>query len=114
MTSNRGSSPADWPTYLLWQLPLDLRKALVDESEARSLSLADVLREILCDEMGLDCEHPRRHRLPVQRTTPNGNLFLRLQPELLEALRETAVERETSVRALVLGILTAHYQEVLT
>lgn len=103
-----------WAQFQIWKMPDDLRTALVARADEEQVSMADLIREALCEEMELECEHPRRRTLTYPRvdSTQSASFPVRMSPELLEALRNVAAERGSSVNALVLGVLADRYQEV--
>ena len=109
--SNGGTEPK-WPTYLLWNVPENIRQAIADEANERELSLADTVRSIFCARYDLECERgptPREPAVPSR----NAHWTFRAQPEVLQAIRAEALEREISVRQVMLLTLAEHYEEAM-
>jgi hypothetical protein len=103
-------SVLDWPSYLLQRIPTELRAAISDDAREHDLSVADTIRSVLCAHYGLDCP-PRGTGYNDRGTKDAGaeRLVLRVQPELFDAIK--ADTSEQNMRATILKILEAHYQE---
>ena len=99
----------DWPDYLLWNVPEDLRAHIVADANARDLTLADAMRSILCERFELEC--PPVSKRYGKRRSASSNLLLRVQPELFQAVRGEAEAAGVSMRQLILTTLDEHYQE---
>lgn len=104
--SKRSSSP--WVTYLLKRVPEGVKADIADEAQRTTSSHSNVVRAILCDHFGMDCQHAEsRGRPPFW---PDRNtLFLRLQPELFSAIKQEAASRNAPMRDVVMEILRSHY-----
>lgn len=100
----------DWPTYLLTEIPADLRAAISADSANRELAVADVVREILCKRFRLHCPPDPSTYVPG-RDTGAKTLLLRLPPKLTRWLSREANARRKAKRALILEILEAHYRK---
>jgi EAL domain-containing protein (putative c-di-GMP-specific phosphodiesterase class I) len=96
----------DWPTYLLRNIPPEVRKAIErDESEG---SMQEVMRQILCSHYSLDCENVlTRNKFLKVNGTPT--MVLRLQPELFQAIRLDAQRRKVPARTVIIEALERHY-----
>ena len=99
----------DWPTYLLKSIPRDIREGI--EREAGAGSMAEVIRSILCEHYGLDCE-PVIARNKFLKINGTDTMVLRLQPELWSAIRKDAGKRDVPHRAVIIEALEAHYAAV--
>jgi len=102
----------DWPTYLLKNIPRDIRAGI--EEEAGAGSMAEVVRGILCEHYGLDCRKvvARNRFIAVNGTE---TMLLRLQPELWEEIKKEAKRRGTKkrpfpIRSVIIEALEAHYE----
>lgn len=100
-----GASVSTWPTYLLNGIPDELREQISAEAEERNLSLADTIRAALCAHYGLDCPPVNTKGYRGEDDKGATRMFLRLQPELFEAI----VGEVRTQRQIVLDILTEHY-----
>jgi hypothetical protein len=104
---------SSWPTYLLTDIPEDVRAAISQEAAELDLSVAEVVRRILCARYEMECE-------PVARTSRQPDLgartfLLRVHPDLFDAIKQDAAEREVTMKAVIMEALRAHYpQEVVT
>jgi len=96
----------DWPTYLLKNIPLQIRQGI--ERDAGDDSMAEVIRGILCEHYALDCE-PVVARNKFLRVNGTDTMVLRLQPELWEKIKADALTARTTHRAVILEALEAHY-----
>jgi hypothetical protein len=106
-------SVLDWPSYLLQRIPTELRAAISDDAREHDLSVADTVRSVLCAHYSLDCP-PRGSGYNDRGTKDAGaeRLVLRVQPELFNAIKaDCAQGYGKSMRATILEILEAHYQE---
>ena len=99
----------DWPTYLLKQIPPEVRKGI--EAEAGAGSMIEVVRSILCDHFGLDCE-PVLMRNRFLTINGTETMVLRLQPELFKEIRKEAWRRKVPTRTVIIEALEAHYTPV--
>ena len=97
----------DWPTYLLKNIPLHIR-AGIEHDAGFTESMAEVIRGILCEHYGLDCE-PVVARNKFLRVNGTDTMVLRLQPELWEKIKADALTARTTHRAVILEALEAHY-----
>ena len=98
--------PDGWVTFLLRSIPEDLLEDLRTDAEEQQRSFNDLVREILCARMELDCPPSQAEsRMRLGRDTQ----LLLLQPELFYALKEEAALRRTHMRSFILGTLADHY-----
>lgn len=104
-------SVRSWPTYLLRDIPEATRTALEEDAALDGRSLIEIIRSILCQHYGLDCDPViATGRAKFQDGT--DTMLLRLQPELWEAIKEDIAAQETPYGAphrIIHGILAAHY-----
>ena len=71
----------DWPSYLLRGVPPDLRAQLSARAETDQLSLADVIRQALCERYKMECEVVS-YRYQPELDTGNDVIIIRVQPEV--------------------------------
>jgi len=95
-----------WPSYLLKNIPPELRAEI--EREAGVDTLSDTIRAILCAHYSLDCD-PVQTRNRFARINGTDTMILRLQPELFAEIRRDATAREESTRTVIIEALEAHY-----
>ena len=75
--------------------------------------MAEVIRSILCEHYGLDCE-PVIARNKFLKINGTDTMVLRLQPELWSAIKRDASKRDIPHRSVIIEALEAHYAEVVT
>ena len=114
---NDDESVTSWPAYLLWNIRPDLRAAISEEARELDISLAETVRRILCEHYDLECEPVTLRRggqvgYDAARDKGHLQLLLRLQPALLDAIRQDAAEAERSMRGRIMDALDAHYAGV--
>ena len=97
----------DWPTYLLKNIPRDIRAGI--EEEAGEGSMAEVIRSILCEHYGLDCE-PVIARNKFPKINGTEMMVLRLQPELWSAIKQDASARNIPHRSVIIEALQERYE----
>jgi hypothetical protein len=97
----------DWPTYLLKSIPRDIREGI--EQEAGTGSMAEVIRSILCEHYGLDCE-PVIARNKFLKINGTETMVLRLQPELWSAIKRDAKKQHRPHRSVIIEALADHYE----
>ncbi len=98
---------ARWPTYLLRNVPKNLRSAVVAEAVVNDESVADVIRSILCHRYKYHCPPASDHYNNNGGTSPT--ILLRLQPRLHKRLRIEAKDTHTTVRAIIIRELEREY-----
>ena len=102
------------PTYLLKNIPENIRQKISEEAHAQSLSLSDVVRQALCASYPMECEHTGYYYDWKTRTDSlNSTLLIRFQPRLFRALAKEAQREERSIREVILSRLAGHYGETL-
>lgn len=69
---------------------------------AQNISVADVVRRLLCDRYELSCPPVSRRGYEVARDSGAANILLRLQPKLMRRLEREAAETGKTKRAIVL------------
>ena len=94
----------NWPSYLLRGVPPRSRALLSARAEDEDMSVADVIRGILCRHYRLDCPTVSSRYEPA-RDHGGGTLTLRLQPELWMLLKKDTRGRYGEMRRLILTIL---------
>ena len=96
----------DWPTYLLKNIPPEIRSQIEDEAGAGAMS--EVIRRILCAHYSLDCE-PVLTRNKFLKVDGTETMVLRLQPELWKAIKRDAKRRKIPTRSVIIEALKLHY-----
>ena len=96
----------DWPTYLLKNIPPEIRSQI--EHEAGLGAMSEVIRRILCAHYSLDCD-PVQTRNRFARINGTDTMILRLQPELFQEIRRDAGKRGESTRTVIIQALERHY-----
>jgi EAL domain-containing protein (putative c-di-GMP-specific phosphodiesterase class I) len=95
-----------WPSYLLKNIPPELRAEI--EREAGPRSLAETIRAILCAHFSLDCDQvASRNRFAKINGTET--MILRLQPELFREIRREAEQRSVPTRTVIIEVLEKHF-----
>ena len=97
-----------WPTYFLKRIPAELKTSLNEDAETRDVSVADVIRMILCAHYRLDCP-PRSRSFEGGIHKHTQNTILRLQPGLWRALKDDQKISGRPVRDLIITTLEKHY-----
>lgn len=95
-----------WPTLSNLILSEELRGALKEEREESGLSMAELMRQVLCAHYKLRCEDIDSFG---GKQPGEGEFTLRVSPELFHALQRDKKKRGAAMRRLVLEILEAHY-----
>ncbi len=98
---------ARWPTYLLRNVPENLRSAVVLEAAEDDVSVADVIRAVLCERYKHHCPPASDHYNGAGGSSPT--ILLRLQPRLHKRLLIEAKDTHTSVRAIIIRELEREY-----
>ncbi len=91
-----------WPTYLLERVPANLRSAIALEAAEDDVSIADVIRAVLCERYKYHCP-PASDHYTGGGTSPT--ILLRLQPRLHARLRIEAKDTHRSIRAIIISEL---------
>ena len=101
---------ADWPSYLLRNMPHDLRQQLSEAAAEDNVSLADIIRQALCLRYDLGCD-PASHGYQPALDTGGNTILIRLQPELWRLMKKETRGRYGESRKLILETLTDYLQE---
>lgn len=104
--SNRGLE--SWATYLLKRVPESLKADIAAEAAQFSTSSANVVRSILCDHYGLECEPLSTKGRPPLKVDAD-TMLMRLQRPLFQAIQADAASRNTTQRDVILDVLRAHF-----
>lgn len=96
--------------YLLTGLPESERQYLSDSAAARNISVADVVRSILCGRYRLVCPQRSTH-YNAERDTGSATLLLRLHPNLDAALKRERARTGRSQRRIIIETIQSHYKE---
>lgn len=98
---------SDWPTYLLKNIPPEVRTG-IEQDEHLEGSMAEVIRRILCAHYDLDCEFVVARNKFI-RVAGTDTMVLRLQPELWKQIKWESKRREVTTRTVIIDALEAHY-----
>lgn len=101
---------SDWPAYLLRNIPHDLRETLSEQAEADDVSLADVIRQALCQRYDMECE-PASYGYQPTLDSGADIILIRLQPEVFKLIRKETRGRYGETRRLILETLTDYLEE---
>jgi hypothetical protein len=96
--------------YLLKGLSYTERRLLSESAATRNVSVADVVRSILCDRYRLRCPQ-QSMRYDAARDKGSTTLLLRLHPNLDAKLKRERARTGRSQRRLILEAIQAHYKE---
>ena len=95
---------ATWPSYLLRGVPQQTRLHMSDRALRDDVSLADVVRQALCNHYDLDCD-PASYRYQPDLDTGNNVLLIRFQPDVWKLMRKETRARYGEFRRLILQSL---------
>ncbi len=101
---------ADWPTYLLKDMPADQRARLSTVAAELNVSVSDAIRAELCARYRMDCP-PASYRYDESRDTGKATILLRLQPLLHRALERESARTGQSKRKIILGTIGSHNEK---
>jgi len=103
----------NWPVYNLHRqggMPAHIREQIEQESEAENMSMAEVVRRILCAHWQLECEPVEQVNYPrPEKRKGTQMMIVRVQPELFSAIKDESIRDEVTMKALIIGALEAHY-----
>jgi hypothetical protein len=101
---------SSWPTYLLTGLSKSERRSLSASAAAQNISVADVLRRILCERYELHCPKASRG---YDTASDKGslNLLLRLPTKVWKRLDKESTETGETKRAIILEAMRVHYEK---
>ena len=106
-----------WPTYLLNGIPPEVRQAIEEDALAEEISLAEVMRQILCAHYELSCEPVETFSKPPPPNQGTATMVLRVHPDLFSAIKQDAGKAGTSygtayggMRKRIIEILSEHYE----
>lgn len=97
--------------YLLTGLPESERRFLTASAAARNISIADVVRSILCARYRLVCPQVSTHYNAAKDSGTTTTLLLRLHPNLDAKLKRERTRTGRSQRRLIIEAITSHYKE---
>lgn len=106
----RAGLVADWPQYLITNVPAELRGLLSEEASELTVSVSDVVRTILCRRYRMKCP-PESYRYDAGRDTGAANMLLRMQPKLAVVLERQSKRTGVTKRQIILDAIEAHYTE---
>lgn len=100
---------ADFPRYLLTDIPPEHRAWLSVQAADQDISVADIIRRHLCARYRLDCppeSYGYRAAFDKQTTT----MVLRLQPRLAQRLERDVARTGRSKRSIILDTIKTSYE----
>lgn len=103
--------------FLLRDMGSELRERVEADAEERDTSLAEVVRSILCERYGLECQPIEGWGARAHLRGETTTILLRLQPELFNRLKGHSrrfTRNKRSMRSLVIEALEAHYNGGVT
>lgn len=110
-------SVRSWPTYLLNGIPPEVRAAIEEDALEAEISLAEVMRQILCAHYDLQCEPVETFSKPPPPNQGTATMVLRVHPDLFSAIKKDAGQAGTSygtayggMRKRIIEILSQHYE----
>ncbi len=96
--------------YLLKDVPLSERRLLSSTAAARNISVADVVRSILCARYRLVCAQESTY-YSAEKDTGSTTLLLRLHPNLDAKLKRERARTGRSQRRIILETIQSHYKK---
>src|SRR3954467_8129250 len=99
-----------WPSYLLKDIPVTRRRRLSKTAAAWDVSVADVVRSLLCARYALDCP-PESYGYDRSRDTKATTIVLRLQPELVKKLAGEGRRGNGTKKKIILEAIETHYKK---
>ncbi len=105
---------SEYVSFLVRNLNPRLLKQIRRDAREEGISIAEVMRQILCEYYELECSPERtRTRAPTDLRLPTSTTIrLRMQPELWQTIRARSVASGIHMSVLVRQALEAHYKEV--
>lgn len=101
---------ANWPQYLLKDIPAAHRQWLSHQAAQFDVSVADVIRGLLCNRYKLRCPK-ESYRYNAEQDKQSASMVLRLQPRLSTLLDREAARRGWSKRRIILDTIEANYKK---
>lgn len=99
---------ADWPAYLLKDIPAFEREQLSASAADQDVSVSDVVRGLLCARYKLNCP-AASYGYNAAHDEGGTTILLRLQPKLAAALDREAARTRNPRRRIILNTIAAHY-----
>ena len=88
------------PTYLLKNIPPDLREAISEAAAKENITLQSVIRRTLSEHYGLEPGRETRHTYRPQADTGSTRLVVRLEQELFNRIKQDATMRQVIISIL--------------
>lgn len=108
--SRRRRRVADWPTYLLKNIPESERRSLSASAAAQNVSVSDIVRGLLCARYRMSCP-AESYGYDADKDTGAATILLRLQPKLSAALEREQARTGHAKRRIILETVTSHYEK---
>lgn len=93
------------PSYLLTDIPDELRQAITEESLLSDRAIASLVRQALTEHFGIQA--PRRYR------TLGKRMVIRADPELFAAIKGEAESKDQTMKQVILDILADRFEVAL-
>ena len=97
-----------WAYFLLRNVDVQLRVALEMKAQAEDKSLQEVIRGALCEHYALECPEMKGRRREDTWTNAR-TIYLKMWPELFDAVKQDAADTGESMRSLILQALETRY-----
>lgn len=104
------SRVAKFPQYLLKDIPAAHRQWLSHQAAEFDVSVADVIRGLLCHRYKLKCPK-ESYRYNAEQDKQAASMVLRLQPRLNDRIDREAARRGWSKRRIILDTIEANYEK---
>jgi hypothetical protein len=109
-------SVRSFPTYILNDVPVYLRSAISEEARERDLSMAEVVRGILCERYKVECEPVTLRRggqvgYDPERDAGAQRIIIRVHPTLFRKIKRDAAYRKITMKRAIMQSLEKHYSQ---
>jgi hypothetical protein len=109
------SSVRAWPSYILNGVPVNLRSAISEEARERDVSIAEVVRRILCERYKMECEPVTLRRggsvgYDPEKDAGAQRIIIRVHPQLFRKIRRDAARRGITMKRAIMQSLEKHYE----
>lgn len=101
----------EWPSYLLKGIPPTRRRWLSKCAATWDVSVADVVRSVLCDRLSLSCPPMSGGYDRTRDTKSSTTILIRMQPKLDKALEREVARTGHSKRRVILDAIDDRYKK---
>lgn len=99
----------DWPQYLLNGVPPEHRQWISEQAAELDMSVADVIRRVLCRRYRMRCPQVSIEYQP-EKDRQATSVVLRLQPHLARALDREVARSGHAKRRIILDAIKNSYE----